>query len=83
LFLLAEILLTVARLGPRIVRTVKGKERKQIEEVFTGAIQELEQLSGKVAGNQSLPKNLRDYWGQVRMFAAPFDANVAEVQHDH
>ena len=83
MFLLAEILLTVAHLQPRMAQTVKGKERKHIEDIFSGAIQELQQLSGGVTAEASLPENLRNYWLQVRIFAEPLDTSVTEVRHDH
>ncbi|MBM4091815.1 MAG: hypothetical protein FJ276_20665 [Planctomycetes bacterium] len=81
LFLLAEILLTVAHLRSRLIRKVKGKDRKAIEDIFGVAIQQLQQLADSLTTGDSLPGNLRDYLARVRRVAQSNEAAAKEVQH--
>jgi len=80
LFLLAEILLTVVHVQPRITRKVKGKERTVITSIFGTAIQELQQLANGVTTGESIPGNLRDYLARVHAIVEPDDSRVKEVQ---
>ena len=80
LFLLTEILLTVAHLQSRVTRKMKGKDRRTIEGIFGVAIQQLHQLADTVP-NDSLPGNLRDYLLRVQTLAHPINASATEVQH--
>jgi len=81
LFLLTEILLTVAHLQSRISRKVKGKERKAIEEIFGVVIQQLQQLADSITNDDSLPGNLCDYLTRVRTLAQPNAPRATEVKH--
>jgi hypothetical protein len=81
LFLLAEILLTVAHLHPRVVRRMKGKERQAVEGIFRDAIKQLQRLSDSIATDDSLPMNLRDYLVRVRTLARSTHSSANDVQH--
>lgn len=81
LFLLAEVLLTVVHLQPRVSRKARGKERKAIDAIFGVAIQDLQECADGVTTDAPLPENLRDYLTRVRTLAKVSDGDATEVQH--
>ncbi len=81
LFLLAEILLTVAYLQPRVTHKVKGKERQAIEGIFGEAIQQLQQLVDGMIERVSIPTNLTRLSDRVQVRSTHRDAGATEVQH--
>ncbi|REJ95225.1 MAG: hypothetical protein DWQ34_06770 [Planctomycetota bacterium] len=60
-FLLAEVLLTVMHLQPKVARKAGKKDRTAITESFDSTIQELQQIMRSVIGDNHLPDNLRTY----------------------
>jgi hypothetical protein len=81
LFLLAEVLLTVVHLQRRVVRNLKGKERKKIEGNFEEVIKQLRSVSESIATDSVLPMNLRDYTERVHKLAQPSVADEKGGQH--
>jgi hypothetical protein len=79
LFLVAEILLTVTHVQPRVVRKVKGKERQTIEGLFGETIQQIRQIADGVASGDALPANLRGYLAHVCTLAQPAETGALEV----
>ena len=79
LFLLAEILLTVIHLQPRIARGARGKDKEVIQSVFAAAIQQLQQLADSIATDAQLPQNLRAYVAHVQSLCSQQEGSVTEV----
>ena len=79
-FLVAEIQLMVIHIEKHLVRQTKGKDRRQIKDLFSNSVAQLQQLLDEVTGSESLPENLQKYVNQIQQLAPSVAASAKEAK---